>query len=85
MEQENFWKKAEQSFVCTYDLSLDVLNGKISLNEAEKERLSALLNIWIEALVGMLDLASDVEMAKDFQMYLQKLKSAKKEFENKFL
>lgn len=85
MEKENFWKKAEQSFVYTYDLSLDVLNGKLSVNEADKKRLNDLLNIWIDALSGMLEHASDAEMAKDFQTYLQRLKIAKKEFETKFL
>lgn len=84
MENKNIWKKAEQSFVCAYDLSLDVLNGKLSVTEVEKKRLAELLKLWIDALERMIEHASDVEMAKDFQTYLQKLKVAEKEFEKKF-
>lgn len=75
MENKNIWKKAEQSFVYAYDLALGVLNGKLSVTIAEKKRLNELLSLWIEALAGMLEHASDTEMTKDFQDYQKKLKS----------
>lgn len=72
-KQEIIWKKAEQSFVCAYDLASDIVNGKLSVNENERKRLIELLKLWITALSGMIEHASDAEMARDFQLYFEKL------------
>ncbi len=85
MELNEFiWKRAEQSFVNAYDLGESVLRENVFLSTADKERLHQILKLWIEALERMSELASDVEMARDYQTYWQGLKEILLNFEKKF-
>ena len=83
-KNENLWKKAEQSFVEAYDFADDVQKEKIVLSGVETKRLFNLLGMWISALKRMLEYASDVEMAKDYQNYSVKLQLQKSQFEKRY-
>lgn len=84
-KKETLWKSAEQSFVNAYDFAKEVVSEKCVLSSLELYRLLKLLNLWLSALETMYEHASDVEMAKDFQIYLDKIKIVKHELECKFL
>lgn len=74
------WKRAKESFIVAYDLALDVVNAKLSLSDGELKALLKILESWIDALDVMIDDVADAEMKKDFQIYLEKMKSLKQNF-----